>query len=293
MSREVTIPNEKALLKLLEQFELYAKNLQNQPLSAHTKRAYETRLQHFLGFLGTHLDKYSDALTNETARDQVANDYKQYLKQQIKSSPQTINAYLTAIDSFFFFLGLGRANASRESLPDFAPQTLSASEQQAFVSAISRVKRPRDRALANLLLYTGIRIYECEQLSVNDVVLTENKGHLTIREQSSGSFRRIPLNSACRNSVRDWLKERHSKNPDLVDGAFFISNRGTRLSVDTIDYAIRKIAESAKLASVSSSTLRHTFLANLLQQSTDIHFVSKVGGHKKLETTLKYAVLRN
>jgi integrase/recombinase XerC len=290
LSREAVIPNAKALLKLFEQFELYTKNLQKQPLSAHTKRAYETRLQHFLGFLGTHLEDYPDALTNQHTRDYVTRDYKQYLKLQIKSSPQTVNAYLTAIDSFFSFLGLGKVKAARENLPNLAPQALSAKEQKEFIRAIERTQRARDRAVATLLLNTGIRVGECRQLDIDDVHFTERKGLLKIRDGKGNTYREIPLNSSSRTALQEWLNERNEKYTRSKQDAFFISNRGTRLSVDAIDHIVRKIAASARLSAVSSHTLRHTCLTNLIRQGTDVVLVAQIGGHRKLETTMRYSL---
>lgn len=284
------IHNRKALLKVLEQFEAYRKALQKQPLSPHTRRAYETRLQHFLGFLGTRLDEYPDALTNRHTRDYVARDYKQYLKLTLKSSPQTVNAYLTAIDSFFGFVGLGKAKADRENLPNLAPQALSLKEQRDFLRAIERCKRPRDRAIATLLLNTGIRISECRDLNEDDVHFTERKGLLKVRNGKGGSYREVPLNAACRAALQEWLDERRRKYPDVQNEAFFLSNRGTRLSVDAIDHLVRNLAQDAHLESVSAHTLRHTCLTNLVREGADVVLVAQVGGHRKLETTMRYSL---
>lgn len=284
------ISNPKALLKLLQKFEDYQTALKKQPLSAHTRRAYETRLQHFLGFLGSHLDEYPDALTSPHTRDYVARDYKQYLKLSIKSSPQTVNAYLTAIDSFFTFLGLGKAKASRENLAQLAPQALTPKEQRNFLRAVERCRRPRDRAIATLLFCTGIRISECRDLNEDDVLFTSRKGLLKVRNGKGSSYREVPLNGSCRIALQEWVDERRSKYAKVDDEAFFLSNRGTRLSVDSIDHLIRRLAQSANLESVSAHTLRHTCLTNLIRDGADVVLVAQIGGHKKLETTMRYSL---
>jgi len=293
LDEEFSVPaisNPKALLKLLQKFEDYQKALNKQPLSSHTRRAYETRLQHFLGFLGSRLDEYPDALTNTHTRDYVARDYKQYLKLKIKSSPQTVNAYLTAIDSFFTFLGLGKAKASREDLPRLAPQALTPKEQRDFLRAVERCKRPRDRAIATLLFCTGIRISECKDLNEDDVLFTSRKGLLKVRNGKGSSYREVPLNGPCRIALQEWVDERRIKYAQVDEEAFFLSNRGTRLSVDSIDHLIRGLAQSAKLESVSAHTLRHTCLTNLIRDGADVVLVAQVGGHKKLETTMRYSL---
>ena len=136
---------------------------------------------------------------------------------------------------------------------------------------------------------TGIRISECAALNIDDIFLTERKGVVKIRSGKGGGYREIPLNSQCREHLDAWLAERQALALDLVP-AFFISNRGNRLSIDAIDHAIRKFADSAKIPNVSAHTLRHTCLTNLVRSGNDIVLVAQIGGHKKLETTMRYSL---
>jgi integrase/recombinase XerC len=187
-------------------------------------------------------------------------------------------------------LGLSKAKTKREELPHLAPQALTQKEQKDFVRAIERCPSARDRAIAILLLNTGMRISECAALAVDDVLVSERKGLLKIRDGKGGAYREIPLNSHCREAIQNWLTERSRLYSNNLDPAFFISNRGCRLSVDSIDHAIRKLAKEAKLEQVSAHTLRHTCLTNLVRQGNDMVLVAQIGGHKKLETTMKYSL---
>jgi site-specific recombinase XerD len=266
----------------------YASTLNQKPLSPHSVRAYKTRLQHFLGFLGEHLGEYSDALTNQDTRDYLARDYTQYLKRALKSSPQTVNSYLTAIDSFYSFLGLGKAKVAREDLPKLAPQALTAKEQKDFLRAVERSPQVRDRAIAILLINTGLRISECAALNLDDVLFTERKGVVKVRDGKGGAYREIPLNTQCREALQKWLEVRNKRIE--VPDAFFISRRDTRISVDSIDHLIRKLAQQARLEGVSAHSLRHTCLTNLVRNGNDMVLVAQIGGHKKLETTMRYSL---
>ncbi|MBX9720134.1 MAG: tyrosine-type recombinase/integrase, partial [Candidatus Obscuribacterales bacterium] len=266
----------KGLENLYRKFESYSTSLEKQPLSPHTMRAYQVRLQHFLGFLGERLADYPDALSNHHTRDYIARDFKQHLKIRMKSSPQTVNAYLTAIDSFYRFLGLGKAKTTREDLPQLAPQALTSKEQKEFLRAVERSPSTRDRALAILLLNTGIRISECAALNIDDVLLSERKGIVKIRSGKGGGYREIPLNSQSREALQNWLTERQNRHHS-DDPALFLSIRGGRLSIDSIDHAIRKLAGEAKLEAVSAHTLRHTCLTNLVRQGNDMVLVAQIG----------------
>jgi integrase/recombinase XerD len=280
--------NPTALLELLETFKSYLRALDDLKMSPNTRRVYETRLQHFLGFLGSRLKMYPGALTDATVRDQVAQDYTQYLKASIGSSDHTINAYLTAIDSFFIFVGLGKVGIARKNTANVGPQALRSAELDNFQAVIDRCKRARDIALAVLFLNTAIRVSECSALNVGDVILTGRSGSLQIRNNKTGASRRVPLNSVSKRALEDWMVERRLKFSSSRDQALFLSNRGTRLSTDAIDHAIRKLAKDAKLQGVSSDTLRQTCLVNLLWQQVDVATVAKIAGHKKTETTMRY-----
>jgi site-specific recombinase XerD len=165
-------------------------------------------------------------------------------------------------------------------------------EQEEFIQAIGCCKRTRDRALATLLLNTGIRISECQGLNVGDLLFTAGKPFLKVRSGKARSYREVALNKLTLSALQEWLYERHTQFANSKEDALFLSNRGTRLSLDSIDHAVRKLAQRANLHRVSNHTLRHTCLTNLIHKGTDIAVVARVGGHKKLETTMRYRFSR-
>lgn len=123
----------------------------------------------------------------------------------------------------------------------------------------------------------------------DDVLFTQRKGLLKVRSGKGSAYREVPLSALCRIALQEWIDERRSKYPQPDEEAFFLSNRGTRLSVDSIDHLVRKLAQGAKLESLSAHTLRHTCLTNLIRGGADVVQVAQVGGHKKLETTMRYS----
>jgi integrase len=65
--------------------------------------------------------------------------------------------------------GLERPDVPREDLPQAAPRGLEEKEQVAFLRAVERCPSARDRALAHLLFYTGLRVGECATLNCDDI----------------------------------------------------------------------------------------------------------------------------
>ncbi len=82
-------------------------------LSVNTRIAYKYQVSHFLSWL--HHSQMADyGLAEPEARDAVVAQYKVFLKRQRGVKCRTINAALTAIDSFYGFLGLGKSGVQRD-----------------------------------------------------------------------------------------------------------------------------------------------------------------------------------
>lgn len=280
-----------ALLKALhDRYEKYLSWLKRQPLSDQTRRAYKSRINHFLGFLGSSGEDIRVLAQSDRERAHVLREYKRYLKQELESSPATVNAYLTAIDHFFQFLGAKPGKVTREDLPQEAPRALTKEEQKRFLRAVVGCRRSKDRAVATLLFYTGIRISECAALKEHDVSVVGRKNRVIIRNGKGDRYREIPLNAEAKEALSEWISERNEKfDGKKIDDALFLNPQGKRLSTASLDLIVRKIGQSCGLA-VSAHVLRHTCLTNLVRNGNDLVLVAEIGGHKRLETTRRYTL---
>lgn len=273
-----------------DRFQKYLSWLQRQPLSDQTRRAYRSRINHFLGFLDTSGEDIPALVQTDRERTHVLRDYKRHLKQELKSSPATVNAYLTAIDHFFQFLGAKPGNIAREDLPQEAPRALTKDEQKRFLRAVAACRRSKDRAVALLLFYSGIRISECAGLREHDVSVAGRKNRVIVRNGKGDRYREIPLNAEAREALSQWICERNQKfDGKQTDDALFLNPQGKRLSTASLDLIVRKIGHSCGLT-VSAHVLRHTCLTNLVRNGNDLVIVAEIGGHKRLETTRRYTL---
>jgi integrase/recombinase XerC len=293
------LENEELLKAAEKRFKAYVKWLRRQPLSDHTRRAYQNRIDGFLGYLGTSGEDLQKLVENDGERVYVLRDYKRYLKQELKLLPSTVNANLTALDHFLQYCGAKLTKASRiarEALPQEAPRALSKQEQKLFLRTVSACRRSKDRAVALLLFYTGVRISECVQLDVDDVSVIGRKNRVIVRNGKGDRYREIPLNSEAREAIKAWLDERMKKfeqdekfKGKKIDEALFLNPQGRRLSTASIDLIVRKIGKSCAL-DLSAHRLRHSCLTNLVRDKNDLILVAEIGGHKRLETTRRYTL---
>lgn len=112
----------------------------------------------------------------------------------------------------------------------------------------------RDRAVALLLINTGLRIGECAALDVDDVAISARKGRVIVRECKGDAYREVPLNAEARDAMDAWSAARHKQLPDSDERALFVSRQGAPLSTRALDLVIRALAREADLA-LSAHTL--------------------------------------
>ena len=274
----------------------YLSWLERQPLSRRTKDAYSAQVSSFLRWL-TGSEHGSLALTEPNVRDWAVRDYKRFVKTESKWAPASVNQALAALDNFYRSLGVGRPEVNREELPHFGPRALEESEQRQFLRSVEADPSTRDRAIANLFFYTGLRLSEVAALDMADVSVWARRGHVRVRSGKGDAYREVPLNSSCRSSLDDWLlvRARRLSALALLDGvegelnALWVARTGTRMTPRAIDMVIRRLAKAAGL-SLSAHVLRHTCVTNLIRSGADVVLVAEIAGHRRLDTTRRYSL---
>lgn len=196
-------------------------------------------------------------------------------------------------------LGLDLPVARREHQPTTAPEALDEDEQRRFLRAVQRHPSARDRAVALVLLYAGLRADELAQLYVQDVPISTRRGKVIVRAgkgHDGGTYREVQFHRAARDALRAWLDERANWPGAEATSALWLNRRGGRLSVR--NSIVRDLAVAAGLvhdsgpdagkARVHPHTLRHTFGTQLLRSGVDVVTVADLMGHAKLDSTRIY-----
>jgi len=150
--------------------------------------------------------------------------------------------------------------------------------------------------MATLFFYGGLRLSELADLELGDVEMSARRGRIKIRAGKGDAYREVPLNSACRKAMGEWLTERAGlvSGPDGGDGgagssALWLSRSGTAMSSRAVDLVIRRFAAAAHLE-LSAHVLRHTFVTNLIRSGADVVLVAELAGHRRLDTTRRYSL---
>ncbi len=228
----------------------YAESLQEQRLAVRTRGAYLAQVRSYVAWLVAS-GRGPTALSDARVRDSAVREYERHVKTARSWAPTSVNQALAAIDNFYRSLSLGRPDVAREDLPELAPRVLDAAEQRAWLRAVERCPSARDRAIATVFLYMGLRLSELAALELADVAMSARRGRLKVRVSKGDAYREVPLNSAARTALEEWLKARADQlaRDQLAQDAkaLWLARSGRRLSPRAIDMVVRGLASDAGL----------------------------------------------
>jgi len=239
-----------------------------------------------------------EALTDPHVRDWAVRDYKRHVKTAKHWAPSSVNQALAAIDNFYRSRAAGRPEVPREELAQVAPRALEEKDQRRFLRIVEASPSPRDRAMATVFFYAGLRLSELAALDIADVEMSARRGRLKVRTGKGDAYREVPLNSASRKALDDWFLARTDQLAALVEAgraadapvpALWLSRSGRRMSSRSVDLVVRRLATEADL-DLSAHVLRHTFVTNLIRSGADVVLVAEIAGHRRLDTTRRYSL---
>lgn len=145
----------------------------------------------------------------------------------------------------------------------------------------------RDLAIVTTLVGTGIRVSECVGLNIDDIDFDSFSFSIT---RKGGKEATIYFGDEVAEALSEYLTYRKDHPPiDEGDKALFLSNRGKRIDVRTVQKLVKKYSQvSIKLKKITPHKLRSTFGTNLYLETGDIYLVADVLGHADVNTTRKH-----
>jgi site-specific recombinase XerD len=260
-------------------------------LDADTHRAYASRVRGYLAWLAT-TDPDGDPLSDPGARDGAVRDYRTHLQTVAHRKPSTINTVLAAIRDFHTRTGRGAPDVARLELPGRGPRALDAKDATRWLRTVERWLSCRDRVLALLPFYAGLRLGEVVALDLDDIHLSARKGLIIVRAGKGGRYREIPAHPTLRADLALWINDERPDWPGAdTSPALLLNRRGTRLSARGAHDILGAIADAAHLQDdFTSHVLRHTFGTTLVRQGHDLVLVAELLGHARLDTVRAYSL---
>lgn len=152
------------------------------------------------------------------------------------------------------------------------------------VKLLECAKTDRDRALQHCLYSSGARIGELLQLNREDMEFVGRGAEAVVRKTKGKAERRLYFSEEAVYHLTRYLASRSDDNPALFVG---LKSPHERLTVGGAQARISKIGQAAGVYA-HPHKFRSTFATDMCKRSCPIEIVSKILGHKKLETTSRY-----
>jgi integrase/recombinase XerD len=197
---------------------------------------------------------------------------------------------VVAIRSFLSFLHqesyLDIDIAKRIVLPlteNTTPYVLTQSECNKLRNACA--DNPRDTAIIELLLQTGITLSELVNLTVDDIQLGEkDRGFIRVFGSRGKKERLIPLNTKASIALKNYFDVRQQTENNV----FFLNRFSEALGESGVQKMLRKYLKSAEIGKASIHTLRHTFGAQHIAKGTSLKTIQEVMGLKDTRSIAVY-----
>jgi len=266
---------------LTEAQEIFVKNLQDSGKAYATVIAYGKDIEQFAGFLSTlgiiHLDE---------VKAENVDEFKELLRKQ-RYTGKSISRKINSIKAFFRFVMtqslIEKNPAEMIAHPKFdqaPPRVFSQIEYRALRDSCRGDVRMY--AVVELLLQTGMRISELAALQLQEIDFERNV--ITIQAQNSRAARKVPLNTAAKKALLDYLQVR----PRAREKTVFLTKTCRPFLVRNIRTALDRYFRLAGVKDAKVNDLRHTFIIEQLKAGTPLVYVSQLVGHKRITTTERY-----
>lgn len=252
-------------------------NYQNhlRPMAKSTQAVYSSEFKAFLKYFKGEDYRY-------ISRDKII----EYLARLYDAgySSSKINQAINAI-KFYKEKILGQKRTTyflkRPRRKKFMPTILS--EEQMF-ALLNSPRNLKHHALLYTIYDNGLRKGELINLKLSDIISKTTKPHIIVREAKYNSSRVIYLSQECIEKIRDYYRKYHPAKY-LFEG----SAPGQPISETTIANILNRALKKQKInRRFRVHDLRHNFATHCLMNGTDIYHLSKILGHKSVQTTQKY-----
>jgi site-specific recombinase XerD len=183
-----------------------------------------------------------------------------------------------------------RRPKDRSSLRLREPRRLpTALSQPEAAELLASFRTWRDRAIAGLMLYCGLRSAEVLGLAVTDVDI----GGRWLRVIGKGQReRRVPLDADVASVIQVYLL---AERPESVSGRLFVvakgPNRGQPLTAAGLRTIFRYHRGLTGIVGGHPHALRHTFGTALAEAGVDLAVMQALLGHAHVDTTARYVHL--
>lgn len=255
-------------------------------LSENTVDAYTRDIAQFNEYL-KNSSKFNLLNTNKT----VIITYLSYLKKNGKAV-STISRNLASIRCLYQYLLNNNLiiedptfNLKSPKSERKLPNVLKEEEIELLISQtnINTEKGTRDKAMLQLMYFTGLRVTEVIDLNIDDL----NMDSCLLKLRKDNTNRVFLLNKLAYNSIIDYLEQYRTDYSG--DEPLFTNLNSLRLTRQGIWKIFKQYNKMAGLSNdITPHTLRHSFAIHMLNNGISLIKLQKMMGYCDLSTIQSY-----
>lgn len=271
--------------------QLFLDDMEIKNLAFHTRRWHKENL-HYVHKTLTKLDLPSEpnCISEESIKKCIL-----YWKRENNLSPTTINHRIRSLRQMYAFLStqgvinnLPTNNISKLKAPTVIIQPFNEAElKQLFAMPDkSTFVGYRDYCIMLVLLDTGVRLIELENIQLSSIDFDHNK---FLVMGKGAKEREVPFQATTKQYLLRYIRLRGKEDHDYL----WINQLGGKLNRKTIQERLQIYGHKAKLngVRVSPHTFRHTCAKMYLLSGGDILSLQKLLGHSSLDMVRHYVEL--
>ncbi len=237
-----------------------------------------------------------NAMLNELKKDIkhiVTEDIRKYLteyQEKKKSSKVTIDNIRRILSSFFSWLEdedyILKSPVRRIHKVKSAINIKETYSDEALELMRDNCNELRDLAIIDMLASTGMRVGEMVLLDRNDINFNERE---CIVFGKGSKERVVYFDARTKLHLQNYLDSRTDDNP-----ALFVSLKSPfeRLKIGGVEVRLREFGKKLGISKVHPHKFRRTLATMAIDKGMPIEQLQQLLGHRKIDTTLQYAMVK-
>lgn len=221
-------------------------------------------------------------------------EFLSYCQLKRENGPYSRARKVASIKAFFNYLTLKRERLSKDpslklerpKIGKRNPIYLSIDEVRRLYLGLNKTHYYRNFCILTILLNCGIRVSEL--VSIDLAAIKKDRVSIIVKGNKE---RTIYLNKSCIDSIDNYVRlERYKTKNANTEKALFLSQKGNRMSTESVQLMIREANRRSGLhkEKLSPHKLRHTMATILYQNGTDLLSLKELLGHSDISTTQIY-----